>query len=234
MSSWDRIVGAFFSPDETFRAIAQKPNVLLPLVITLILTAVSGILLAPRLEFDSLRTQMAAKNPNMGPEDIDRAVRMAGAVGKVGSYASPLIALIFFVIVAAVLLFAFRLMGGEGNFKQAFSVVVHAFLPRAILSIILTGIIVAKGTADVNDIATMVRSNLGFLVDMTDHPVLYSLLTTFDLFTIWCVVLLTLGFAYVSRFTKAKSATIIISIWLFITAVKLGFAAMGAAKMKAS
>ena len=69
---------------------------------------------------------------------------------------------------------------------------------------------------------------------MTDHPVLFSFLSTFDLFTIWTIVLLIIGFAYMSRFTKARSATIIVSIWAFITVVKLGFAAMGAAKMKAS
>ncbi len=234
MSTWDRIIGVLFSPDETFRDIASKPTFAGVLVLMLVTSLISGILLAPRMQFDSLRTQMAAKNPNLGPDDLDRMVRMAGAFGKVSSYASPLILLIIFAVLAAVLLFAFRLMGGEGTFKQSFAVVTYAMLPRMILGIILTGIVVAKGTVDVNEIPTMVFSNLGFLVDMADHPVLFSLLTTFDLFTIWCVALLIIGFAYVSRFTKAKSATIIISLWLFVTAVKLGFAAMGAAKMRTS
>lgn len=230
--AWERIGGAIFSPDDTFRDIARKPDVLLVLVLTMILSTISGIILAPRFEFDSIRAQMAAKNPNLGPDDLDRMMRITGAMTKVFSYASPLLVLISFVVIAAVLLFAFRLMGGEGTFKQAFSVVAYAWIPRVIYGVILTIIIAVKGSVDVNDIPTIVRSNPSFLVDMADHPVLFSFLSTFDLFNIWTAVLLIIGFAYISRFTKAKSATIIISIWMFITLVKVGFAAMGAAKMK--
>ena len=233
-SSIERIIGALFSPDETFRDIAAKPDILIPLVIILVLSTIVGIVLAPRLEFDSLRTQMAAKNPNLAPEDIDRMVKMAGAIGKVSSYASPILVACSFVIIAAVLLLAFRLFGGEGTFRQAFSITIYAWIPRVIQSVILTVIISIKGTADVNDVPTLVRSNPAVFVDMADHPVLFSFLSTFDLFTIWTVVLLIIGFAYMSRFTRARSATIILSIWAFITVVKLGFAAMGAAKMKSS
>lgn len=233
-SAFERMAGALFSPDETFADIARKPDFLVLLLIILVISTISGILLAPRLEFDSMRAQMAAKNPNMTPEDIDRGVKMAGAVGKVSSYASPLLVICAFVIVAAVLLLAFRLFGGEGTFYQAFAIVTYAWIPRVIQSLILTVIITIKGTADVSDIPTLVKSSPAFLVDITDHPILFSFLSTFDLFTIWTIVLLIIGFAYMSRFSKGRSAAIILSIWAFITVVKLGFAAMGAAKMKAA
>ena len=233
-SAMERMIGVLFSPDETFADIARTPDFLVVLLIILVISTVSGILLAPRLEFDSMRTQMAAKNPNMSPEDIDRGVKMAGAIGKVSSYASPLLALCVFVIVASILLLAFRLFGGEGTFHQAFAIVTYAWIPRVIYGVILTAIIAIKGTADVADIPTLVKSSPAFLVDVADHPVLFSFLSTFDLFTIWTLVLLIIGFAYMSRFSKGRSATIILSIWAFITVVKLGFAAMGAAKMKAA
>ena len=233
-SPWQRIAGVLFSPDETFREIALRPDVLLPLVLTLILALVSGIVLAPRLQYDSMKETMARANPNMSVDDINRAVKMAGAVGKVSAYASPVFILIIFALVAGVLLLAFRLFGGEGTFKQAFSVTVYAWIPRVIQTIILTGVVLAKGSMDVNDVATIVRSNPAFLVDMTEHPVLFSFLATFDVFTLWSVALLIIGFAYVSRFSKARSATIIISLWAFVTFIKLGFAALGASKMKAA
>ncbi len=223
-----------FSPDETLREIARKPNVLVPLILVLVISTISGIVLAPRMQFESMRPQMAANNPNMSPDDIDRAVRMAGAFGKVLAYASPAVALLLLVIVAGVLLIAFRLFGGEGTFKQAFAVVIYAWMPRLIQGLILTIIIAFKGPVDVNDMPTLVRSNLAFLTDMSAHPVLFSFLSTFDLFTIWTVVLMIIGFAWVSRFTKTRSAVIIVSIWMFITVVKLGFAALGAARMKAA
>jgi len=233
-SSMQRIAGTLFSPDETFSDIVRKPDILIPLLVVLVISMITGIVLASRLEFDSLRPQMAAKNPNLAPEDLDRMVKMAGAIGKASAYASPLIVLVSFVVIAAVLLLAFRLFGGEGTFRQAFSIVTYAWIPRVIQGLILTVIIAVKGTADVNDIPTLVRSNPAFLVDMADHPVLFSFLSTFDVFTLWTLALLIIGFAYMSRFSKTRAATIILSIWAFITVVKLGFAAMTAAKMRAA
>jgi hypothetical protein len=82
--------------------------------------------------------------------------------------------------------------------------------------------------------AVLVRSNPAFLVDMKANPVLFSLLSSIDLFTIWTVVLLIIGFAFVARVSKAKSAAIVISLWAVALVIKLGFAAIGAAKAKAA
>jgi membrane protein, antimicrobial resistance system len=229
-----RLTGVLFSPDETFRDIARKPNVLLPLMIFLVVSAVSGILLAPRLQFESVRTKMERSNPSLSQADMDRAVKMAGAVGKMFSYAAPVLSVVVFLIVTGVILIAFRLFGGEGGFKQAFSVVLHSWIPQMVQSIILTGVVLSKGTMDVADLPVAVASNLAILVDMNDHPVLFSFLSSMDLFTIWSVVLLIIGFAHVARVTKAKSATIVLSLWAVLLFFKVGFAALGALRMKAS
>jgi hypothetical protein len=80
--------------------------------------------------------------------------------------------------------------------------------------------------------ATIVKSNPAFLVDMKDHPVLYSLLSQFDIFTLATIALLVIGFSIMSRFSRVKSAVIIVSMWLAVILVKVGFAALGAARMK--
>ena len=54
--------------------------------------------------------------------------------------------------------------------------------------------------------ATMIKTNPGFLVDMKTHPMLFALLSSLDVFTIWTVVLLIIGFAALSRASKAKAA----------------------------
>jgi len=76
------------------------------------------------------------------------------------------------------------------------------------------------------------RSNLAFTVDMKTQPVLFSLFGSFDVFTIWTVVLMIIGFAALSRFSKAKSAAIVVSIWAVVIFIKVGFAAIGAARMR--
>jgi hypothetical protein len=48
------------------------------------------------------------------------------------------------------------------------------------------------------------------------------------------VALLSIGFAHLSKFSKTKSAVIVVSLWLVTVVVKVGFAALGAARMKAT
>jgi hypothetical protein len=140
--------------------------------------------------------------------------------------------IIWYVIVAGVLLLAFRLLGGEGNFAQAFSVTLYSWIPYVILTIITAIVVVAKGSFDPMAAATLVKSNPAFLVNMKEQFVLYTLLSMIDVFTVWMLALLIIGFASVSKFSKAKSAAIVIPLGLVLAVIRLGFAAMNAAKMK--
>jgi hypothetical protein len=49
----------------------------------------------------------------------------------------------------------------------------------------------------------------------------FALLSSFDIFSVWFLALLIIGFAYVSRLSKAKSAAIIISLWICVLLLKL-------------
>ena len=91
-----------------------------------------------------------------------------------------------------------------------------------------------RGTVDPREMGGLIASTPAFFVSFKDHPVLYSFLSSLDLFTIWTLVLLTIGFAYVARVSKTRSAVTVVSWWAFLVLVKVGFAAMGAARMKAN
>jgi hypothetical protein len=232
-----RITGVLFSPNETFASIARRPDWVVPLLLILVVGYATTFFFLPRLDWDAVSAvqaeQMKAKNPQMSQEDIDRVSRMSQAIGKVIGWIAPILAAIWYAIVAGVLLLAFRLFGGEGTFKQAFSATLYGWVPLVIYGIVATVVAVARGgKIDPTQIATLVKSNPAFLLDMKAHPALFSLLSAFDVFTIWTVVLLIIGFAALSRVSKARAATIIVSLWLVIVLIKSGFAAMGAAGMK--
>ncbi len=63
--------------------------------------------------------------------------------------------------------------------------------------------------------------------------VLFSLLGSLDIFTIWTIVLMIIGFAALSRLSRAKSAAMVISLWLMAVLFKVGGAAIGAARTRA-
>jgi hypothetical protein len=233
-SSFERLAGVLFSPAETFEDIARKPNFVVPLVLILLISFVSTIILVPKIDFvESFRQQMEQQNKNMSPQDVERAAKMGAAFGKVMAYTGPIWGIAILVIIAAILMLAFRLFGGEGTFAQSFAVTLYAWIPMCLNSIVTTIVAFSRESIDPTQMQTLVKSNPAFLVEMKTNPMLYSLLTSLDIFTIWTLILLTIGFAAVSRFSKAKSAVIIVSLWLATVVVKLGFAALGAARMKA-
>jgi len=219
-SGFQRVIGVLMTPNETFASIARQPDWLVPLVIILVVSLVAGIIFAQRVDFISPMREAMEQNKNMSPDQIDRAVRISSAVAKVFSYASPLLSVISLLIIAAVLLLVFRLFGGEGDFRQAFSVVVYSWMPGIIKSIVVIAIVAARSVS-ASDLATLLRSNLAFLVTMKDHPMLFVLLSSLDVFTIWLLALLIIGFAYVSRLSRSKSAAIVISLWVVVTLFKL-------------
>jgi hypothetical protein len=232
-NSFQRIAGVLFAPAETFRDIARKPDILVPLILMLVIGIIGAVVLAPRMDFSAaMREQMERQGRQMSDSDLAQAEKMGGAIGRATTYASPILGIIVLVVIAGVLLLAFRLLGGEGNFKQAFSATLYAWMPMVINSIVMTAVVASRESINPTTMPTLVKSNPAFLVEMSDHPILFSLLSSLDIFTIWTLILLILGFAALAKVSKGKSAAIVISLWLVIVVVKLGFAALTAAGMK--
>jgi hypothetical protein len=221
-NSLQRIIGVLFSPDATMASIAKRPDWVLPLVFLLIASFAVGIVIAQHVDFGATVRESVEQNKNMSQEQIDKAVKMGSIFGKVATYLAPVFNVIGLLIIAGVLLLAVRLFGGDGDFKQAFSVTCYASIPSIIKAVVLLIIILARGgTISAQALATLVRSNLGFLADFKANPMAFALLSSVDIFSIWLVVLLIMGFAYVSRLSKAKTAVIIISLWAVTVCFKL-------------
>lgn len=233
---FERIAGVLFAPAETFQNIVRRPDIAGPLLVIVIIGYISTAVIVPRFDFESMMAQqseqMSKRGQNMSEEQLAQVERITKAGAKVFSWVLPVLMVAWYAIMAGALLLAFRLMGGEGNFKQAFSVTLYAWMPMVLLTILSAIIVLARGTFDPVTAATLVKSNPAFLVDMKEQPILFSLLSSFDVFTIWTVALLIVGFAAMARTTRAKAAAIVISLWIVLIVVKLGFAAMNASRMQ--
>lgn len=229
---FSRFAGAMFSPGETFADIARRPDILWPMLLLVIFGYISTALILPRLDFETMTAMqteaMRKQQPNMSDADLERVQRFAAATTKVTMWVAPVLSLLFYLLIAGVLLLAFRMMGGEGTFKQALSASLYAWAPMLLFSVIMLVVILARGAFDPTQSATLVKSNPAFLVDMKEQPVLFSLLSSFDVFTIWTVVLLIFGFAALSKMSRGRAAGIVISMWVVFIMIRLGFAALGA------
>jgi hypothetical protein len=227
---FERIAGVLFAPAETFQDIVRRPDIIGPLLVILIISYVSAALVLPKLDLSTIMEQQAEqmrkRDASMSEEQLAQMQRITGAMTKVMTWVFPLLMVAWYAIVAGVLLLAFRLMGGEGTFKQAYSVTLYSWMPMVLLGIISTIIVLARGTFDPVLMATVVKSNPAFLADMKEQPVLFALLSSIDVFTIWMIVLLIFGFATLAKTSKAQAAAIVISLWIAMILVKLGFTAL--------
>ena len=211
-----RIIGVLFSPDETFASIAKRPTWAAPLILLILVSVASGIVMAPRVDWAGPAREQMESRTDISAEQKEAGMRMAGAMGKVITYAGPILAIIFMLILAGILLLAFRLFGGEGTFAQAWSATLYAYVPNCIKSIVVLIVMVIKGGDKISPMAlpTLLRSNLAFLFDPKDNPMAFALAGQFDIFSIWVLILIIIAFAHLAKVSKGKSAAIVISLWI--------------------
>lgn len=233
---FQRIAGVLFAPAESFEEIVRRPDILAPLLLFIAIGYAGTVITAPRLDYESLLQQqeqaIRKQNPNMDEATRAQIEKITRATTKAGLWVGPILMTIWYFVVAGILFLAFRLMGGEGTFSQAVSATLYAWVPLILYGIVLAIVVLAQGSFDPLTAATAVKSNPAFLVEMKEQPVLFSFLASIDLFTIWTIVLLIFGFSALSKFSRAKSAAIVITLWAVQICVRLGFAALGAARMK--
>jgi len=233
-----RVGGVLFSPTPTFESIARRPDILVPLLVIAAISLVTGILVAQNVDFVALareamdmQTEAAGKQA-APPEQAERAVKFMAGFMKATAYGSPVFTLVIFGIIAGVLLLAFRMFGGEGNFKQAFSITLYAWIPMLIKGILATIVLTTRDNITMIDLQNPVRSNLAFLIDFKTQPFTFALLSSIDVFTIWALVLFIIGFSVMSRLSRAKSAVIVLSFWAVMLLFKVAGAALQALRTK--
>jgi len=230
-NTFQRIIGVLFSPGETFDSIVKRPNILGPLLVFVVISVLSAVAVAVKVDFDALAREAIEANPNIPPDKAAGAVGMTKAIMKVSMYASPVLIVLMLVITAGICLLAFKMFGGEGDFNIALSVTTYAWFPRLIRGILGAIVMLSKGSLSIYELQNPIVSNLGFLFDPKTQPVQYAMGSALDVFNIWSLVLLIIGLAAMSKFSKAKSATIVIVMWLVVNLLSLIGPAMQAKRL---
>jgi hypothetical protein len=131
---------------------------------------------------------------------------------------------------AAIFMLLFILMGVSTTFKKSLAVTIWGTAPPTIIITILSSVFMLVKDPEDLDIspANNVVSNLSGLVTQSAHPALSSLLGSIDIFSLWTIALLSLGFAAISnkKLTAGKAATGIVILWIIWVIGKAGYHAL--------
>ena len=221
MSTMQKIVGIYSAPRRTFEAIDQNPTWFLPFIIGVVFFLIFQFLTVD-LQTD-YRMEMMEARGDIPQEQMDVAkAQMQGPVKYIGFVAGPIVWLIMILIIAALFYVAGNLMiGGDTSFKKVFAIVAWTGLIGVISFIIMTLLILSKGTMH------GVALDLSILLDTPaigeDKSTLYRILSKFDVFVIWEIVLYIIGMSVTYKATVKKAAVPILSLWALWIIVSVAF-----------
>ena len=121
------------------------------------------------------------------------------------------------------------IFGAEVPFPRALAVVFYAFLPRGIYSLLIAvSLLFSSDPGSIDLLQNPMPTNPGFFMDPQGNKFLYSLVSNLDVFALWNVVLLGLGFAVASSNRKLKPGTAITTmlvIYFVLILIGAGFKA---------
>ncbi len=225
ISNLGRIFGVLFSPKSTFEDIARRPSWIAPMILMILIAVGLGFSLAQRADWVQVSKDQIAKNKfasrqiDQLPDDQKaRAYEQSAQRSKIirevrGFIGWPLL----LVIVTGIYFGAFKLLGGiRTNFKTAFAIVTFAHLPAALRELLAIPVTFLRDPASIDPENFLASNPAAMLPDLSGWQVVP--LTALDIFGIWCVILLAIGFSAADpkKVPLGKSFGIVLSVWFSI------------------
>ena len=229
---FQNLIDMYCAPREAFTRIVRSPSILLPLAGYVVLVlGFTGIWMQKMDAREFMKTQIeeSPRADRMPAEQkaaiIEQQAKMMPIFGWV---VGPIVVATMLVVIAAVLMFVFRFFyAGEVRFKQAFAIVTWIFFAVGLVSTPLILLVLQlKGDWNINP-QEAVQANMGLLLDKsTAAKPLWALLSSIDLFSLWMVFLLAVGFGVASKKTTGSAIWGVAIPWIVIVLCKVGWAAM--------
>ena len=216
----DKSINLYIRPSRVLSTLKDRPTWWFPFTIIVIVTIISA--------FSTTDLQVKAQrdfinNSEMIPEE--NKVDMLDALdeqGLLNKQVAPAIGgalsvgISYLIIAGALLLFGNFIYGGQASFKQMFSLVSWGGLINLPELIIKLPVMLAKGTLFVTTSLAI------FLSNSESKTLFYNLLDALDIFSIWKIIVFSIGFAIIYNFSMKKSYIAVIVLYLIYAGVSIG------------
>jgi hypothetical protein len=216
LSEPQRLVNTFIAPKKTFEDLKRNPSWWVPWLIVALFTLAFGIVVVQKVDMERFSQQQIDKSKfaqrqmeQLTPEQRAKNLSIRATITKVTFYIAPAFTLLGGLLIAAILMAVFNFMlGAEVSFSRALAVTFYAGLPGIIRTALLIVSLLTASDASTIDIAgNPMPTNPGFFMDPEGNKALYSLASSLDIFLIWYVILLGIGFATASSNRKPSTST---------------------------
>ena len=212
-----RIINTFIAPSTTFADIRRNQSWWVPWLLMSIVSLAFVFVMGQKIGFEQIMRNEMAKSPSrleqfekLSPEQRARQMEIGAKVTSYFSYATPAFQLLGGLVVDGVLLAVFNFgAGAEITFKQSLAIVMYGFLPFLIHALLgIVSLTVGVDTEGFN-VRNPVATNPAYFMNPLEHKFFYGLLTSVDVFSIWVIVLLGIGYSSVSKLKRSTAILIV-------------------------
>lgn len=223
---WGRPLGVLVSPLDTFRSIAARPSWLPPLLVLLVLFLAAQLVAMQKIDLEAAVREAMERQGQ--PVDDEQVERFAGIQAKAGVACNAVLFPAGVALVAVLFWGLANVAGGEIGFRRSFAVTTHGLMPNAVSSLLTVPVALGRQEIDVAEAQQgILASHLGMFAP-ADAPVwVTALLARVDLFSLWALVLLAVGFHLVGGLSKGASAAIVGLLWLLWVGLMVGLTTLG-------
>jgi Yip1 domain len=223
MSAVQRMVGVFFNPKPAFADIAQRPSWLVPMLVLILISIGLSAALFQRADWVEVTKDQISKNKfasshieQLSEDQKDRIFEQGAQRAKVIRLVRGFIGWpVLIIIMSGIYLGAYKLLGGARiNFATAFAIATFAYLPVGLKELIAIPVVFLKDPASI-DPENFLASNPAAIFG-SDLPAWQMVPLTFlDVFGIWALVLLAVGFAASDpkKLRLGKSVGVAFGVW---------------------
>jgi hypothetical protein len=218
--------GVLFSPESTFRALAVRPRWLPALLVLLLSAFAVSVILTPRMDMkQAIRDAVEKQGRELTETQLELQVNIAK---KVGMAAQLILQPAFYLLTAAIFLVLLRLLGSEIDFRRSLSVTVHGMVPLILAALLSIPVVLSRASISVEDVqgSRLLQSNLAAFAPESAGKVLLALLASIDVFTLWSVFLLAVGYRVVGGVSARAAWGTVLTLWAIAIGCKLGMAAI--------
>lgn len=236
-----RLTGTLLSPGETFADINRKPTWIAPMIIAIVTVLASTFFFQWRVnpDWDSImrnqiKKQMERSNQSLTEEQMQQQVNFAKGIAKFSPLIGAVVTPVIYVILAGVFALGLMFIQAKTTFKKVLSVVAWSSAATVVVATIVTmaSLMVrdeeSLRSIDPTQSAGIVPSNLAAFLSSDTPAVIKSLAGSIDIFTLWVLILLAIGFAAIAgarKITTSKTATVVFGFWAVYVLLKMGWAA---------
>jgi len=234
MSQLERVSSIFTAPSKTFAEIAAgrrswwMPFLLMCLFSYLLFAAITVKIGWHQVAENAIHADAKATErlEQASPEAREQAVKITQYSMMGGFAATPLLVLVSILVVAGVLMATTNfIFGGKASFGASYAVAMYAYIPSLIKSALGAAVAFFVAPESFN-LQNFAPTSLGAFLSPTETPAwLYKLASALDFTTIWCMLMMGIGFAAIGKVKRSSGYIAVFGWWGLITLLGVAWAA---------